>query len=57
MDPEYNIGVVCPEMKSHLEFIRENVPEWGANEQRMIDFIKSDIFSTMKSKNTRKTQF
>jgi len=57
VDPEFNIAMVCPEMAAHLSLIRENVPEWEAIEQRMVKFIQSDTYKTVKSKNARKTQF
>ena len=57
VDPEYNLAKVCPEIDAHLQFVRENVPEWAPVEQRMMEFLSSEIFLNMKNKNTRKTQF
>ena len=57
VDPEYNLAKVCPEIDAHLKFVRENVPEWAPIEQRMMEFLSSEVFLKMKSSNTRKTQF
>ena len=57
VDPEYNLVKKCPEIAAHAAFVRDNVPEWAAVEQRMVAFIESEAYKNMKSSKTRSTQF